>query len=103
MKISYDVSHAQGRVQSQAYEVRHLTIRSVVTRSDGYVFLLCENSSGKLLVYAGCHQGWTIGEYRRHVKRSYRWLGKRACAGKTKETLAILDLFAFQIKARWHY
>jgi hypothetical protein len=76
-------------------------VLQVVQRSDGYLFFLYVNKHRKLQVRAGCHDYWTIAQYRRHVGRAYNGLSPRKRAGKMKETLAILAMFEATAKAKW--
>lgn len=72
---------------------RGYTILAIATRSDGYMFYLVRRySDDKPTIWAGCKQNYTQAEYRRHIRASHSYRG-RAGRWKTKETLAILDLF----------
>lgn len=77
------------------------TVRSMVTRSDGYLFQLCTKpdfAKGEPVVFAGCRKAETLAWYRAHTK----FYHGRSRGGKAKETRAILDLFAAQSKfKRW--
>lgn len=69
---------------------------AVAVRSDGYVFVLRRDADGKLLIYAGCRDGWPLGQYKRYARRYH---GR--C--KLKETLAIIAALEATAKAKWSF
>lgn len=82
-------------------KIRGCRVLSIATRSDGYIFMLVKTKADEVMVKAGC-QFRSLGEYRRHVRGYFtRVPTRKAAAAKQKETLAILDLFAVQLKSKW--
>ena len=72
-------------------------IIAMATRSDGYSFWLVQTKDGPR-IWAGCHDCWTLRQYRKHVQYGYGRSRYKRDRLKARETRLILDLFERRIK-----